>query len=163
MGYNTNFSGSFDLDEPLTKEQIAYLTEFSRTRRMKRDLECIEKINDLLRLAVGLQIGIDGGYYVASDTDDSSVINYNHPPEGQPGFYCQWIPSEDGTYISWDGGENFSEYVEWIEYIIEHFLKPWGKILNGGVEWEGNSSDDLGKIVIKNNLVESKIGRIVYE
>ena len=39
MGYTTEFEGSFEFEEPLTDEMMHYINRFSRTRRMKRDVE----------------------------------------------------------------------------------------------------------------------------
>lgn len=82
--------------------------------------------------------------------------------EQQPGLWCQWIPDESGTAIRWDEGEKFYEYVPWIRYLIEHFLKPWGYTLNGEVEWSGEETDDRGKIVVTNNEVTVLVGRIRF-
>jgi len=81
----------------------------------------------------------------------------------KPGLYCQWVPNPDGDAIEWDGGEKFYNYIEWIEYLIKHFFEPWGVKLNGEVDWEGEESGDLGKIVIKDNVVQIKEGRVVYD
>jgi hypothetical protein len=180
MGYTTKFFGSFKLDKPLKPEQITYLLAFANSRRMKRNAELVGKLEDPLREAVGLPIGRDGEYFVAGGSNpphNNLVVNYNDPPEGQPGLWCQWTPNQkntkhtygshsfnapDGTEIGWDGGEKFYEYVAWLEYIIEHFLKPWGYVLNGEVEWEGERRTDLGMIVAKDNVVTTKVGAIVY-
>ncbi len=82
--------------------------------------------------------------------------------DDKPGFYCQWVPNEDGTEIEWDGSEKFYHYVEWIEYLIEHFIKPWGLTLEGEVEWRGEEDDDLGMIQIMENEVETLEGKVTY-
>lgn len=166
MGYTTDFQGSFCLDKPLTEEHCDYLSQFARTRRMKRDPKIAEGFKDPLREKVGLPIGNDGEYFVGVDgshgqDNDKSVLNYNNPPEGQPGLWCQWVPNIDE--IIWDGTEKFYNYVEWIEYIIDHFLKPWGYLVNGEVEWEGEESGDLGIIIVTDNEVSTKQGKITYE
>jgi len=71
----------------------------------------------------------------------------------QPGLWCQWIPNETGEVIEWDEGEKFYDYIEWIEYLILHFLGPWGYKLNGVVEWHGEENDDRGRIEIVDNEV----------
>ena len=43
--------------------------------------------------------------------------------------------------------------IEWIEYIVEHFIKPWGLIMYGDIEWQGECDDDNGIISINNNKV----------
>jgi hypothetical protein len=72
----------------------------------------------------------------------------------QPGLWCQWVPSHDGSFIEWDGGEKFYAYLPWIEYLIDHFIGPWGYKLNGTVEWSGEESSDIGRIRIDNNVVK---------
>lgn len=152
MGYDTRFQGEFILNKPLTPDQIAYLNAFSGTRRMKRDVEILQTLPDPLREAVGLSIGIEGQYYVGNDPD--SIIDYNEPPEGQPGLWCQWIPSMDGNKIIFDDdSEKFYKYVEWIEYMIKHFFVFWGYTLNGEVKWQGEYSEDHGIIKITNNII----------
>lgn len=78
------------------------------------------------------------------------------PYPGMPGFWCQWVPTEDAKGLEWDGGEKFYEYVEWLEYLIEHFVEPWGLKLNGEIEWRGEEWDDKGTIVVVNNEVTTK-------
>lgn len=82
---------------------------------------------------------------------------------GQPGLWCQWIPTDDGTAIVWDEGEKFYNYKEWIEYLIQHFLAPWGYVLNGVVQWAGESRGDIGLIKIVNNDVQVLAAKVVYE
>jgi hypothetical protein len=159
MGYDTEFSGKFTFDKPLNPAQINYLKAFNATRRMQRNAEITATYPDPVRLAVGLPIGEEGGYFVG-DTENfgqnntPDVTDYNNPPEGQPGLWCKWEPTDDGSAIVWDGGEKFYLYIKWIEYMIEHFLIPWGLVLNGVVEWDGESNGDLGVIEISNNVVK---------
>ena len=177
MGYTTDFEGAFTLDKPLTPEHKAYLLDFAGTRRMKRDPEMTARHEDPKRIAAGLPLGADAGYFVGSlllaekddpfscagQTRSSDILDYNHPPMGQPGLWCQWVPNEEGTDIEWDGGEKFYNYVEWLRYLILNFLAPWGYTLNGDVEWQGEDRDDRGQIVVTDNVVTIKRGRVVYK
>jgi hypothetical protein len=52
--------------------------------------------------------------------------------------------------------------VEWLQYVIDKFVKPWGLKLNGEVEWEGEESGDLGKIIVKDNVIKAIEGVITY-
>lgn len=72
---------------------------------------------------------------------------------GFPGFWCDWVPNEDGTTIEWNGGEKFYNYVEWLEHIIKHFIEPWGRKLNGVIEWRGEDWDDAGRIIVTDNKI----------
>jgi hypothetical protein len=169
MGYHTDFFGSFTLDSPLSIAQKDFLQEFSETRRMNRDISKIptllQKNDKMLKLLkkVGLGLEYYGGTGDFGQDRDASIIDFNTPPAGQPGLWCQWVSSEDGTEIVWNGAEKFYYYVEWIEFIVKHFLTPWGKVLNGEVEWQGEERDDRGLIVIKNNTVTTKKAKVTWE
>lgn len=158
MGYTTYFTGSIDVVPPLDKGEIEYLTKFSQSRRMKRT---------------------KGPYFVEGSgfrgqEHESDVTDHNTPPDGQPGLWCQWIPTEDGTQIVWDGGEKFYESHEWMKYLIEHFLKPGalaigkvaaitgGHICNGEIEAQGEESDDKWMLVVENNAVYVRQGHVEY-
>lgn len=137
--------------------------------------------------------GNDGEYFVGNPYDDRTVIDNNVPPgqpsyssgyastdwvtrqrlidEGkcQPGLWCQWVLVSDNPIhpenvtLKWDGYEKFYHYTEWLQYLINHFFKPWGLTLNGEIEWEGEESGDLGKIIVTNNEIKRKIGKVVYD
>lgn len=154
MGYTTDFFGSINIEPPLNKKEITYLKKFASTRRVNR---------------------VRGPYYVGDDQSGMwfsdkkidktiDVLDVNKPPEGQPGLWCQWVPSEDGKSLQWDGGEKFYEADAWMMYLIEHFLceTPCAKILDPQMSFlKGHSlngviyaigedvSDDLWKIEVK--------------
>ena len=165
MGYTTDFEGKFNLDRALLPEHSAYLAAFSNTRRMKRDAAAVADIVDELRDDAGLPVGDDGGYFVGAgglhgQDCSSDVVAYNLPPNGQPGLWCQWEPDEGRTAIEWNGAEKFYSYVEWLEYLIEHFIGPWGYELNGEVAWQGEEPDDRGVLCVKGNKVQAIQDRI---
>jgi hypothetical protein len=173
MGYTTDFNGQFKLNKPLTEAHNAYLAKFADTRRMRRDEAITKGRSDPVREAAKLPVGQDGAYFVGEGGESGQgngifgntplgVIDFNSPPIGQPGLWCRWVPTNDGSAIEWDGGEKFYYYAEWIEYLIAHFLKPWKYVVNGEVQWSGEENGDLGKIIIKKNVVTVKYGRVTY-
>lgn len=160
MGYHTEFEGSFGFENALTPEQVKYVQKFNETRRMKRNPEglscsfCDE---------VGLPLGREAKFFVsgpgyAGQDRDSSVVDFNKPPADQPGLWCQWTVSDDGTELVWDEGEKFYYYVEWLKWMIENLFIPWGKVLNGEVRWRGEEFNDVGVIIVKDNKVKVKSG-----
>lgn len=163
MGYTTDFTGRFNLDKALTPEHAAYLAAFAGTRRMARTASKTAQREDPVRVAAKLGVGPGGGYFVGEggfrgQGEDLSaswedVTNSNGPPSGQPGLWCQWVPTEDLLGIEWDGGEKFYGYQEWLTYLIEHFLKPWGYVLNGSVGYSGEEPGDVGCVVCEDNRV----------
>ena len=134
MGYTTDFNGRFHFNKPLDKETHAILTGLATTRRMKRQ-------------GLPEEYGFQGEFYynpnskMMGQEEEASIVDYNTPPDTQPGLWLQWIPSKDGKYLEWDGGEKFYHYVEWL----------------------GEDADDRGLISIKDNVITVKRGRIVYE
>ena len=159
MGYNTEFTGQFDINPVLSVKQMAYLRKFSYTRRMKRDPHIATSMPDDVRLAVDLPIGQDACYFtggtgVCGQDKDFSVVDHNSPPFGQPSLWCQLITYRDSS-IYWNGTEKFSDYTEWLRYLIKHFFIPWDLILDGESVWQGEESDDSGIIHVKDNVVNA--------
>jgi hypothetical protein len=161
MGYSTDFTGEWKVTPPLKPAHKAYLKAFAERRHMERDEQITAGRPDPIREAVGLPVGVEGGYFIG-DGDDSPLFgisnaygikNENHEPKGQPGLWCQWVPNENGDAIKWDGGEKFYNYIEWIEYLVANFLTPWGYNLKGKVKWNGEGHRDRGFICISNNQV----------
>lgn len=159
MGYTTEFSGSISIEPPLNAAEIAFLKKFNATRRMDRG---------------------NGPYFVDGTGDfgqghDNDIRDFNSPPKGQPGLWCQWIPSEDGTEIAWDEGEKFYNAVDWMIYIIDHFLKPGAlaanelpflqanHACNGDIRAQGEDSEDRWLLRVRNNVVTEHQGTVIYE
>ncbi len=150
MGYDTDFEGSFQFDTPLTADQVAYIQKFSKTRRMVRDSVIVSKLPDALRTAVGLPVGEEGEYYVGDDCGNgySSILNSCYYPKNQPELWCKWTVSNDGTTFKWNNGDKFYCYMEWLEYMIEHFFNPWNKKMSGTITWQGEDEEDVGSIIV---------------
>lgn len=155
MGYSTDFSGTISIQPPLNASEIEYLQAFSDTRHMLRK---------------------EGPYFIGDSEYD--VLTFNQPPPGQPSLWCNFQPSDDGTYLEWNGSEKTQEGKEWIEYIINHFLKPgalakktnivcfrdftFNHVCNGIMDAFGEDHGDVWRIVVKNNKVKHENGKIVY-
>jgi len=143
MGYTTDFKGMFDLNKPLDHATYKFLIALNETRRMARNVE---------------GYGVEGEFFFDESNfgqnRNSNIIDYNRPPSTQPGLWCQWRPTQNRKGIKWDEGEKFYNYIEWLQYIIDNFLKEKGYILNGSVNWQGERNEDIGTIqVIENNIV----------
>lgn len=150
MGYTTEFAGSIKVEPPLTQREMEFLKKFSETRRMKRK---------------NGPYFVDGsGFY--GQGADPDIISYNDPPNEQPGLWCQWTPTDDGTTIEWNGGEKFYNAVEWMEYLIRHFIgtNPIANAelpflskhtLNGTILAQGEDITDRWKLLVENNVVNT--------
>ena len=121
---------------------MGYTTEFKGQFKLNKPLtkELIDKLCDFsdMRHCKG-----DNG------------TDYNTVADGMPGFWCQWIPAQDGNAIKWDGGEKFYDYVEWLQIIIDNYLKPNGYEIteDSKVSFRGENFDDIGYIYVKDGKV----------
>lgn len=159
MGYYTEFIGEFTVEPPLNKDEIEYLTKFCDTRRMSR---------------------LNGPYYVDGtgshgQGEDSDILDYNRPPEGQPFLYCEFVIDESGAKILAPEGERkFYNAQYWTKYLIDHFLGenpiakeqlPFlqgGHVLNGRVEAKGEDEYDRWDIIVSDNRVFVETFNVVY-
>lgn len=118
---------------------MGYTTEFQGAFKIKPALK-YKDIATLLKLAKDRHEGPDG-------MEDPKF----------PSYYCQWIPSDDGTLLHWDGNEKFYNYVEWLKLIIHTVLIPGNYILSGKVQWIGEDKfSDQGTITVKANEISLK-------
>lgn len=122
MGYDTDFSGRFELNTRLNGTQTGLMNMFASTRRMKRDPKLIltlpkgqrnEECLNLIEL-LNLRLGPEGDLYCgtgwAGQDSDPSIIDYNINPSSQPSLWCDWIPTKDRRGIEWNGSEKFYAY-----------------------------------------------------
>ena len=162
MGYSTDFYGTLSFNKPVAPWLAEYINKFSSTRRMKRDPEKIKefcpKWGDM---CFNGELGDEGQYFIGGHLDydnrEKDIVDYNRPPAGQPGLWCQWIINDNGE-LEWDGGEKFYNYEAWLDYLIDNFFEPLGYVLNGDIEWQGEERDDFGIIHVENNFVDMQYG-----
>ena len=166
MGYNTFFSGSVTIEPPLNDDEISYLRDFADSRRMHRTKG---------------PLYVEGGAY-DSERISSDIIDTNKPDPDQPGLWCSWVPTDDGTEIAWNEDEKFYEAGEWMEYLVNRLLSPAAKRyvrghineddrlksftcdhrVNGEIYAEGEESDDRWKIKVVDNEVTCLDGLVTY-
>jgi hypothetical protein len=142
MGYTTSFEGQVTVDPQLNPAEIAYLAEFADSRRHQRP---------------------DGPYSTADCAYD--YPGYNTPPEGQPSLWCNWESTDDGTGIRWNGAEKFYSATAWMQYLIDHFLKPgaaaqgqpgfekftFDHTVTGLIKAQGDETGDTWELVVVDN------------
>lgn len=164
MGYDTDFRGSFKFDKAVEPWLVEYVNKFCDSRRMKRDNEKIKELFPNWKdLCFNGELGTEGEYFIGGigfmgQDRDGSVLDNNRPAKTQPGLWCQWIVSEDGERLEWDGNEKFYDYEEWLRYLIDNFFTPLGYVLNGDVRWQGEDYDDFGTISVVDNEVYMEEG-----
>jgi hypothetical protein len=156
-----------EVTPPLNEHEISYLTSFNETRRMARK---------------------KGPYFVGGtgfhgQGNDDDIENFNGSGE-QPGLWCQWVPSQDGTLIEWDQGEKFYSSAEWMKYLIDNFLKPgavasqnlaasieqdprfehftFDHVVNGEIEAQGEDHEDKWKLIVQDNKVSVASATVTF-
>lgn len=105
--YHTTFTGRVEVSPPLNAAEVSYLTQFNRARHWDRPTGPYH-----LSESGGLLHGFDRS------------MRSNRVDPNMPGFYCPWKPTEDGTALVWDGGEKPYAAVEWMGFLVHHFLRP---------------------------------------
>lgn len=165
MGYTTYFKGSVTVVPPLNPQEIAYLRRFGETRRMDRLL---------------------GPYYCGTgfsgQDHEADILNYNKEALGQPGLWCKWEPTDDGSQIRWNGVEKFYDAEEWMAYVIKTFLMPgavlaeelaspvedryyppefahftFDHVVNGLIDAEGEDPEDVWQLIVTDNEVTTRV------
>ncbi|MFI2761349.1 hypothetical protein ACH5A3_21145 [Streptomyces echinatus] len=145
MGYTTTFEGQVTVTPPLNPHEIAILRRFADSRRHRRP----------------------EGPYSTRDYAYNEVERggYNQPPEGQPGLWCDWEPTDDGAGIRWNGSEKFYEATAWMQYLIDHFLKPgaaakgqpgfeeftFDHVVSGVIHAQGDEPGDAWDLTVVDN------------
>ena len=142
MGYQTDFTGHVTVTPALNQAEAAFLHAFADSRRMDRE----------------------AGPYGCGD---DGVRNYNLPPAGQPGLWCDWAPTDDNAGLEWNGMEKFYESEEWMRYLIDHFLRPGGEaqgqpgfdqftfdhVVSGTIDAQGEDPSDRWQLRVVDNIV----------
>ncbi|MFW5419232.1 hypothetical protein J0910_21675 [Nocardiopsis sp. CNT-189] len=173
MGYTTAFIGQVTVTPPLNEHEVAYLTKFSRTRRVDRGngpYYVEDASGSATRDASGYATRGASSYATEHAAD---VRDFDRPPEGQPELWCKWVPSGDGAAIGWDESEKFYGAEEWMRYLIDHFLRPgahaqadpgpvppaefagftFDHSVSGVIEAEGEDLEDRWHLVVADNRV----------
>ena len=114
---------------------MGYTTEFTGSIKLSRKLT-LQEAKELIDLA---------------DGDDSDAVAQASGVR----TYMQWVPAESLDAIVWDENEKFYEYLPLLEWLCQKWLKDRGIEANGELVWRGESSDDVGRIVVTANAVTS--------
>ena len=133
MGYNTDFLGEFDL---IGKEDV------------------------LAGLLPMINAFSEQRHHAPGDENE-------YHPDMPKSFWCDWemgwaIFEKNPYFLFHNGSEKFYCYTEWLQYLIDHFFAPNEVMVNGEVEWIGESPNDRGKIVVKDNVMKVLKAKITY-
>lgn len=154
MGYSTDFYGRIEITPALNKSEVEYLQLFAETRHMIREQG---------------EYYVDGTYGQDETGVNTKLGHHNRPPASQPSLWCNFTADADGTALEWTGSEKTQCGDEWIEYLINHFLKPdalasksgldyfkdftFDHVCNGQMLAQGEDIQDRWKIIVTDNEV----------
>ena len=82
-----------------------------------------------------------------------------------PGIWCQWVATEDGTELEWDGGEKFYNSAAWMRWLISTYLADTGlatHTLNGEIDAQGEDPDDRWRLYVVDNVVSVETAEFVF-
>lgn len=157
MGYTTDFVGWVQVDPPLNEHETDYLRAFSRTRRWDRPA---------------------GPYVVlphplADDEHDPETDAYNRPTRGEPGLWCPWTATKDGTAFAFDGIEKAYGATQWLDYLIRTFVAPgaaasrvddplfdgfmFDHVCDGAVASCRRDTGQVSVILVTDNVVDERV------
>jgi hypothetical protein len=126
MGVSTTYIGHVEIEPPLNVAERDYLSAFAASRRSWRR----------------------GGPYAVTPEDpdtgssDAAVDRYNRIAAGQPSLWCQWVPCPRGCCLSWNGHEKFYAGASWLQYLMDHFLRPGAEVSSSKAEVFGRFTFD---------------------
>ncbi|GAA4389501.1 hypothetical protein [Tsukamurella soli] len=75
-----------------------------------------------------------------------------HEDRSMPGYWCHWVPNDEGTALAWNGTEKFYCSAAWLLYLIETFLKPAGHVVSGRVTATGQDGAMSQIIVVRSRV-----------
>lgn len=158
MGYSTIQISKFQINGEVTPELVAYINNFSETRRIKRSNEEIKKLYPNWKdYCLNNELGTDGEYFACPKEihNDASILDYNTPPTTQPSLWCDWkIVEEDGSYyIKWNRNEGFFYPAPWLKYMIDNFIVPNNLSVSGIGVSIGGQGDAFYMVVDNNDLL----------
>jgi hypothetical protein len=102
-----SFCGHIRLTPPLNEAEFLYLAAFSESRRH-----------------AGREHPYDVPGFPHDDGRECAIDRYNTPADGQPELWCPWLPSCAGECLVVDDAEKVGAPIEWLQYLLDHFLCP---------------------------------------
>lgn len=72
-----------------------------------------------------------------------------------PRTRCHWIPNAAGSALNWDGDTTFDRSADWLRFLVKHFFKPSGHVLNGKAQARGVDGA-CSSLSVRNNGVSAR-------
>ena len=113
MGLHTSYLGHVRITPALNSDEIEFFRAFNETRHHGDDDAPLRTVQ-----------------HPAENDRTGDVGAFNRAAPGMPGLWCPWTCCGTGCCLHWDGVEKPYQPQEWLEYLIDTFLRP-GAVLHG--------------------------------
>lgn len=94
------------------------------------------------------------------------------PRDGSPYPHLDWVPCQQGCCLRWTGREKSRMALQWLEYLIDHFLRPgahaqgtgrpefahftFDHVVSGTLAGEHEETGELSLIVASDNVLHTE-------
>ncbi|MBB2891682.1 hypothetical protein [Flexivirga oryzae] len=139
MGFSTTYLGRLDIHPLLNDFEVEWLRAFAAIDR-RHYTEPYEVAMNPRALAIDDWQQHQAG----SRPDGRDPFKSLSPDDGSPYPYLDWQPCTQGCCLGWERREKSRMAEEWLQYLIDHFLRPGAHArLDGRPEFEPFTFDHV--------------------
>ncbi len=136
------YTGRLSLDRPLSDEHNRYLEAYMRMRHSTACHSLVAETLDAARVREDAGLPREARYVV--DLAQDAIISCVGSDSGEcPALWCDWRLTHDRRALICRPGKR-DDQLSWPEYIVTHFLAPWGYRVNGLVRWQDDDDEGEG-------------------
>lgn len=162
MGFSTAYLGRLTISPPLNDAEVDWLRAFAAIDRRHYHHPYDVAMNPRV-------VQQDEANRARGGRDAPDPFATLTPRDGSPYPHLDWGPCMDGCCLEWTRQEKSRMAPEWIEYLIDHFLRPGANAqssdrpefehftfdhqLNGTLAGERDDSRELFLIVVRDNAL----------
>lgn len=164
MGFSTHYLGRLDIKPHLNEAEGEWLRAFAEIDRRHYTQPYEVAMNPR-----ALQIERWERQESGAKRDSPDPFSSLTPADGTPYPHLAWHPCPTGCCLSWDGSEKSRMAEEWLQYLIDHFLRPgaharlsrraefeqftFDHVVSGTIAAERDDTRELFLIVCEDNQV----------
>lgn len=103
---------------------------------------------------MGYHVDTWGEFRVEPEMSPGHIKLFNYYSRKKESWSARWVVNEKGTLLEWEDDFNkIQPDPEILEYLIQKYLKLWGYLLFGEVQYQGEAERDKGTIKIQSNRI----------
>ncbi len=167
MGFSTKYLGRLEIQPPLNDSEADWLRAFAAIDRRHYTEPYEVAMNPrALEFDRLKQRQADRG------SSCGDAFTSLAPRDGTPYPHLDWAPCYEGCCLTWDGTEKSRMAEEWLQYLIDHFLRPgayarldgrpefehftFDHVVNGTIAAERDDTRELFLILCEDNTIRRK-------